>query len=457
MHFSPCADIDFVVDSPETDDESLEVEPEGRKQPLKKKKGSAKKVSEKTTPLQKTSSTKAPPSKKKNPSDLAPTPGNEPSNLVPPSQKTTPSTKAPPTDSSDRKGSRSKNYDDKEDVKICISWLNISQDPLNSTNQAGDTFWKRVGEHYKSTREDDYKFRTWQSVKSRWHILQHAVNKFCGAVAQVELANKSGENLEDHMTSALRFYKATSEKGKKFTHMQCYNILHKAPKWLELCAELEKKKREEKKNDVKGRSVNNSVVDDVDNDSDDLDSAQDDRATDTSPIKSSQAGRPPGNKKAKDLAEKAREDKKFKENIISVHRDLALQAKTQNNILAVQREALTTLADHAVMSTDLVAVSEASRPFFEWSQKKVLDKVEKERAEFEKKKKAEEREEAKKIARGNKNGEPKKKSGRHTRTTKAVDLIESSEEENEEEDGEDEKIEESEGEHQEDEDDEDDD
>ncbi|KNE91244.1 hypothetical protein PSTG_15342 [Puccinia striiformis f. sp. tritici PST-78] len=167
-------------------------------------------------------------------------------------------------------------YHDEEDVKICISWLNISQDPLNSTNQAGDTFWRRVGEHYESTREDEYKFRPWQSVKSRWHILQHTVNKFCGAVAQVELANKSGKNLEDHMTSALRFYKATSEKGKKFTDMQCYNILHKAPKWLKLRAELEKKKREEKKNDVKGQSVNISVVDDGDNDSDDLDSAQDD-------------------------------------------------------------------------------------------------------------------------------------------------------------------------------------
>ncbi|KNE91243.1 hypothetical protein PSTG_15341 [Puccinia striiformis f. sp. tritici PST-78] len=89
------------------------------------------------------------------------------------------------------------------------------------------------------------------------------------------------------------------------------------------------------------------------------------------------------------------------------------------------------------MLTDLVAVSEASWPFFEWSQKKVLDKVENERAEFEKKKKAEEREEAKKIAWENKN---------------AVDLIESSEE-----DGDDEKIEESEGEDQEDEDDKDDD
>ncbi|POW07752.1 hypothetical protein PSHT_09838 [Puccinia striiformis] len=290
------------------------------KQPLKKKKGSAKKVSEKTTPLQKMSSTKAPPSKKKNPSDLAPTPGNEPSNLVPPSQKTTPSNKAPPTDSSDRKGSRSKNYDDEEDVKICISWLNISQDPLNSTNQAGDTFWKRVGEHYRVQGRMTTNFELGRVSKAAG---TYSSTPSTSSVVLWNWQIKVARTSKDHMTSALRFYKATSEKGKKFTHMQCYNILHKAPKWLELRAELEKKKREEKKNDVKGRSVNNSVVDDVDNDSDDLDSAQDDRATDTSPIKSSQAGRPPGNKKAKDLAEKAREDKKFKENIISVHRDLA--------------------------------------------------------------------------------------------------------------------------------------
>ncbi|KNE92715.1 hypothetical protein PSTG_13923 [Puccinia striiformis f. sp. tritici PST-78] len=233
MQFWLCADMDMAINSAEKNDKPLEVEPEANKQPLKKKKGlTPRKIAEeKTTPLKKSTTSTAPPSKKKSLTNVALTPRNEATDLVPPSQKSSPSNEAPPADLTDQKGSRSKNYDDEEDIKICHSWLEVSQDPLNSTNHAGDTCWKRVGEHYESTRDDDALYRTWSSVKSH-------------------------------------------------------------------------------------------------------------------------------------LVAKAQEDKQFKDDIISVHRDLAQQTKTQNDILAVQREALTTLADHAVMSTDLVTVSEASRPFF---------------------------------------------------------------------------------------------
>ncbi|KAH9468261.1 hypothetical protein Pst134EA_011885 [Puccinia striiformis f. sp. tritici] len=203
-----------------------------------------------------------------------------------------------------------------------------------------------------------------------------------------------------------------------------------------------RKKKEEKKNEEKASSRKGSFFDEGTTDSVELDSINDDRPDDVSPTKSNKSGRPIGNRKAKDLVAKAREDSQFKNDILSVHRDLALQTKTQNNILANQREALTTLADHAVMSTDLISVSEASRPFFEWSQKKVLEKVEKERAEFMKKKKAEEEEEAKKIAIEKRKAGPKINRGRHTRTTKAVDVIESSEEEGEEEEDDEEEEEE---------------
>ncbi|KNE95558.1 hypothetical protein PSTG_11162 [Puccinia striiformis f. sp. tritici PST-78] len=38
-------------------------------------------------------------------------------------------------------GSRSGNYITEEDVQICLSWLETTEDPLNSTNQSGTTFW----------------------------------------------------------------------------------------------------------------------------------------------------------------------------------------------------------------------------------------------------------------------------------------------------------------------------
>ncbi|KNF02670.1 hypothetical protein PSTG_03956 [Puccinia striiformis f. sp. tritici PST-78] len=61
---------------------------------------------------------------------------------------------APPSESNESKGPQSHNYQDAEDVQICKSWLDVSQDPLNLTNQAADTFWTRVAEHYTTVKPD---------------------------------------------------------------------------------------------------------------------------------------------------------------------------------------------------------------------------------------------------------------------------------------------------------------
>ncbi|POW11672.1 hypothetical protein PSHT_08357 [Puccinia striiformis] len=419
-------DNDIEVQSPEKiidrrpSIDQCEAESEANMLPALQKKGSAKKNDKQKIPAtQNTPTTKAQPFKKKKTIDLASPSGKDTSaNLAPlPDESTSPNKstspdKPVPHESGDSKGSRSKNYDGEEDVRICKLWLHVSQDPLNLTNQAGDTFWKRVGEHYESMRDDTSKFRTWTSVKSRWQILQHAVNKFCGAIEQVKLSNQSGVNAEDQFNNALKYYKATSDKNKKFSHLQCYYVLHEAPKWKEHRVEWLKASNEErkKKNGEKsGSTINSSIMDSGTIESLASDPNNDDASSKTSSFKKNATGRPSiGTRKAKDLVAKAREDKKFKEDIISVHRDLAQQTKKQNNILSVQQEALTTLADHAIMSADLVTASEHSRRFYEWSQMKVLEKIEKERADGRKK----------------------------SRGKKAIDYVESDEEEEEGEEGE---------------------
>ncbi|KAH9467515.1 hypothetical protein Pst134EA_011156 [Puccinia striiformis f. sp. tritici] len=231
-------------------------------------------------------------------------------NLAPLSEKSTSPNKPVPPESADSKGSRLKNYDNKEDVNICNLWLNISQDPLNLTNQAADTFWKRVGERYESMRDDTLKFRTWSSVK---------------------LSNQSGVNAEDQFNNALKYYKATSEKNKKFSHIQCYYVLHEALKWKEHCAEWLQKQQEEKKKGKKSGSAGNSgIFDGTTIDFLASDPINDDTSSKTPSIKSKPKGRPPiGTRKAKDLLAKAREDNKFEEEILSAHRDLAQQTKNK--------------------------------------------------------------------------------------------------------------------------------
>ncbi|KAH9468849.1 hypothetical protein Pst134EA_009378 [Puccinia striiformis f. sp. tritici] len=84
--------------------------------------------------------------------------------------------------------------------------------------------------------------------------------------------------------------------------------------------------------------------------------------SDAPTIQSTQTARAIGTKKAKDLAAKLQEDKKCKDDMLAVHPDLDNQTKSQNTILADQREALTTLANNSIMQTDLATVSETSRP-----------------------------------------------------------------------------------------------
>ncbi|KAH9442540.1 hypothetical protein Pst134EB_028791 [Puccinia striiformis f. sp. tritici] len=176
------------------------------------------------------------------------------------------------------------------------------------------------------------------------------------------------------------------KKPKKFTHMACYHILCKAEKWKQVRKELARKEKEEAQKSRRSTPFVDSETGTVPS----SDLPNDDPTSDASTIQSTQTTRAMGTKKAKELAAKLREDKKFKDNMLAVHRDLTKQTKSQNTILANQQEALTTLADNSIMQTDLATVSETSRPFYEWQQMKVLEKIKRERADYEKQKQVKE-------------------------------------------------------------------
>ncbi|PLW48161.1 hypothetical protein PCANC_06755 [Puccinia coronata f. sp. avenae] len=86
--------------------------------------------------------------------------------------------------------------------------------------------------------------------------------------------------------------------------------------------------------------------------------------------------------------------------MVQVHRDLAAQSKAQNVILAEQKDAMIAMADELLMQIDPATVSESTWSYFEWRQKKVLDKMklkqEKEKEQEEEDKKKMEREDRKK-------------------------------------------------------------
>ncbi|KAI7938063.1 hypothetical protein MJO28_014983 [Puccinia striiformis f. sp. tritici] len=287
-------------------------------------------------------------------------------------------------------GSRSGNYNTKEDVQICHSWLETTEDPLNSTNQSGTTFWARVHGHY--TKHLPQYPRSADSVKSCFALIQRLTSKFHGCVKQIILAKQSGKTLADRLPAALKLYAGLS-KGKSYTHIHCYHILSVAQKWLDYCEQLEQKRLA----DLKKIDQSSDVP-------------QSDLASDTTAVATNQSeetGRPPGNKKAKDSRAQELKDSKWKDDLVKVNRDLANHSQSQAAILAEQKDALVAMSDEATMLIDLNNIPDAKREFFEWRQQKVMEKMMKAKAEEARNKK--EAEEKKKKEDKEKEEEKKRK------------------------------------------------
>jgi hypothetical protein len=289
-------------------------------------------------------------------------------------------------------GSRSGNYITEEDVQVCLSWLETTEDPLNSTNQSGTTFWDRVHGHYME-QVPQYP-RSADSVKYRFGSIQRVTTKFHGCVKQIILANQSGKTITDRIPAALKLYAALN-KGKDYTHMQCYHILSNAQKWLDYCEQLEQKRLADSK------KINNLSSDNT----------QSDLASDTTAvpsIRSDDTYRPTGNKKAKDARVQELKDNKWKDDLVKVNRELANHSESQSAILAEQKDALVAMSDEATMLIDLDSIPDAKREFFEWRQQKVIEKMKKAKAD-EAQKKREEEEKKKKEAEEKKKKEAEEK------------------------------------------------
>lgn len=141
---------------------------------------------------------------------------------------------------------RGPNWSIAEDVQLCHSWLETSLDPIEGVDQKGDQFWTRIFKHYVDRRADATKestqkdpIRTPTGAQQRWGVIQHAVNKFCGAYASAERRHKTGQVALDRVAQAHDIYIACN-KGKKFTLQHCWEVLRLHQKWESKMEDLAK-------------------------------------------------------------------------------------------------------------------------------------------------------------------------------------------------------------------------
>jgi hypothetical protein len=107
-----------------------------------------------------------------------------------------------PTPSSGSKGAskRGINYNHDEDIQLCISWMNVSNDPIVANNQPSKTYWTRLVDHYNDNKTFAGVERNANSLEHRWGVIQKECMKFQGYFEEVERRNQSGIPYKEHVS-----------------------------------------------------------------------------------------------------------------------------------------------------------------------------------------------------------------------------------------------------------------
>lgn len=132
--------------------------------------------------------------------------------------------------------SKGKNFSIAEEMQLCRSSLHVGKGPAIGTNQFMLTFWEHVAAHFNNNRPDSSEERPFRSVESKWALIQHDVNKFCGAIANVPQLSLSGASVDDEVERAMELFQKTHrtrgiKDNKAFKFLHCWRLLSCEPKW----------------------------------------------------------------------------------------------------------------------------------------------------------------------------------------------------------------------------------
>uniref|UniRef100_A0A0D3AV16 Myb-like domain-containing protein n=1 Tax=Brassica oleracea var. oleracea TaxID=109376 RepID=A0A0D3AV16_BRAOL len=119
-----------------------------------------------------------------------------------------------------------------DDIVLISSWLNTSKDPVVGNEQKSVAFWTRVATYFSaSPKISGSEKREGPQCKQRWHKLNEAVCKFCGAYEAATREKNSGMNENDVVKLAQEIF--FNNYKKKFTLEHAWKELRHDQKWCE--------------------------------------------------------------------------------------------------------------------------------------------------------------------------------------------------------------------------------
>ncbi|KAG2640910.1 hypothetical protein PVAP13_2KG126924 [Panicum virgatum] len=139
-----------------------------------------------------------------------------------------------PTPSSGGKGvsRRGSGYIQCEDIQLCTSWMNISNDPIVGNEQPSKTYWNRIADDFHHNRDFDSN-RSANSLEHRMGIILKDCMLFQACYEQIERRNPSGVPYQEHMIEAQARY-ARASSGKSFQLVHCWLKVRHCEKFASL-------------------------------------------------------------------------------------------------------------------------------------------------------------------------------------------------------------------------------
>jgi hypothetical protein len=91
-------------------------------------------------------------------------------------------------------------FTDKKNEVLCISWLAVSQDSINGSQQKGQAYWCKVSQDYNERKLHKPSFNIIkncndESIKKIWAYIKQETHKLCVAIDHVHLHPESGTNI----------------------------------------------------------------------------------------------------------------------------------------------------------------------------------------------------------------------------------------------------------------------
>ena len=117
-----------------------------------------------------------------------------------------------------------------DNVRLCRSWLSVSEDP-RGLGAKSEQFWVKVSLDF-AAKFNGVVERTARSLETKWSLVQHSVTKFTHAWNSTVGMDEPNTPEESRIEKALLLYRQSNKDNQPFKLLSCWKVLRDEPKWL---------------------------------------------------------------------------------------------------------------------------------------------------------------------------------------------------------------------------------